>query len=45
MFFKLINALNIFQIYINKTFIDLMNIIYMIYLHNILIYNIDILKH
>ena len=31
--------------YINKTFIDLMNVIYMIYLNDILIYNINALKY
>ena len=45
MLFELINVLIIFQIYINKVFIDLMNVIYMIYLNNILIYNVDASKH
>ena len=45
MFFKLINALIIFQTYINKILIDLMNVIYIIYLNDILIYNVDASKH
>ena len=44
-FFKLINILIKFQAYINKVFINLINVIYIIYLNNILIYSVDILKY
>ena len=39
MLFELFNASTIFQTYINKTLIDLINVICIIYLDNILIYN------
>jgi len=38
MSFKLINVLTIFQVYINQTLTELINIFYIIYLNNILIY-------
>ncbi len=38
MLFGLINTLAIFQLYINRALIDLINIYYVIYLDNILIY-------
>ena len=37
--FELFNASVIFQAYINKTLTDLINVIYVIYLNDILIYN------
>ena len=39
MSFELTNALIIFQIYINKTLKSLVNVIYVIYLNDILIFN------
>jgi hypothetical protein len=36
--FKLFNTLVIFQVYINYILVGLINIIYIIYLNNILIY-------
>ena len=45
MSFKLTNASIIFQIYINKTLKELINIIYIIYLNDILIFNEDSTKH
>ena len=45
MLFKLFNALVIFQVYINKALIDLINVIYVIYLNDILIYNEKSEKH
>jgi hypothetical protein len=38
MFFKLSNILVIFQAYINYILVGLINIIYIVYLNNILIY-------
>ena len=43
--FKLTNALIIFQIYINKILRELINVIYMIYLNDILIFNENLTKH
>ena len=45
MLFELTNVLTIFQIYINKTLRSLMNIIYIIYLNNILIFSDEIANH
>ena len=39
MFFELINVSAIFQIYINKTLRNFINVICVVYLNNILIYN------
>ncbi len=39
MLFKLINILIMFQIFINKTLIRLLNNIYIAYINNILIFN------
>ena len=41
MFFKLINVSTIFQIYINKILRDFIDVICVVYLNNILIYNND----
>ena len=45
MSFKLTNASIIFQAYINKTLRKLMNVICVIYLNNILIFNENSTKH
>ena len=45
MLFKLFNASTIFQAYINKALTDLINIIYVIYLNDILIYNEKFEEH
>ncbi len=45
MSFKLINILITFQTYINKALKDLINVIYIIYLNNILIFNNDLTQH
>ena len=45
MLFKLINASIIFQTYINKALKKLVDIIYIIYLNNILIFNKNLTKH
>ena len=45
MSFKLANASTIFQIYINKVLRRLINVIYVIYLNNILIFNEDSTKY
>ena len=39
MFFKLYNALNIFQIFINNVLREYFNVFYFIYLNDIFIYN------
>ena len=39
MSFNLVNASITFQVYINKILINLINIIYIVYLNDILIYN------
>ena len=39
--FDFVNASITFQIYINKVLINLINIIYIVYLNDILIYNIE----
>ena len=44
-FFKLINAPTIFQVYINKTLKNLVDVTCVIYLNNILIYNINSAKY
>ncbi len=36
--FKLINVLTTFQVYINQTLTELVNVFYIVYLNNILIY-------
>ena len=45
MLFELTNALTIFQIYINKTLKSLINITYIIYLNNDLIFNNESANH
>ena len=45
MSFELTNASIIFQIYINKILKELINVIYIIYLNDILIFNEDSTKH
>ena len=40
-FFDLVNVSITFQIYINKALINLINIIYVVYLNDILIYNVN----
>ena len=45
MSFELTNASAIFQIYINKTLKNLMNVIYIVYLNNILIFNDESANH
>jgi len=39
--FRLTNALAIFQAYINKALLGLLNIIYIVYLNNIIVYSND----
>ncbi len=39
MFFDLINASTFFQIYMNQTLFEFLNIIYLIYLNDILIFS------
>ncbi len=43
--FGLVNALTIFQSYINRALVDLINIYYIIYLDNIFIYFINPADH
>jgi len=43
--FDLINAPAIFQLYINRALVDLINIYYIIYLDNIFIYSINPADH
>ena len=45
MFFKLINVSAIFQVYINKTLRDFINVVYVVYLNDILIYNNESTQH
>ena len=45
MFFELINVLTIFQIYINKILRDFIDVICVVYLNDILIYNNDSTHH
>ena len=45
MLFKLINALIIFQIYINKTLKNLVNITCVIYLNDILIFSHELANY
>ena len=45
MSFKLTNASTIFQTYINKILRKLINVIYIIYLNDILIFNKNLTKH
>ncbi len=45
MFFDLINILAIFQSYINRALISLINIYYIIYLDNIFIYSTNFTDH
>ena len=45
MSFELTNALIIFQIYINKTLRNLINVIYVIYLNDILIFSDESANH
>ena len=45
MFFELINASTIFQIYINKILRKYINVICVVYLNNILIYSSEILNY
>jgi len=43
--FKLANALATFQIYINKTLRELINVTCVIYINNILVYSNNLTKH
>ena len=45
MSFNLVNASITFQIYINKILINLIDIIYVVYLNDILIYNVKSINH
>ncbi len=45
MLFGLVNAPAIFQLYINRVLVDLINIYYIIYLNNIFIYSINPTDH
>ena len=45
MFFDLVNVSITFQTYINKVLINLINIIYVVYLNDILIYSADSTNH
>ena len=45
MFFDLVNASITFQAYINKVLINLINIIYIVYLNDILIYNVNSINY
>ena len=45
MSFNLVNASITFQAYINKVLINLINIIYVVYLDDILIYNVDLINY
>ena len=41
MFFNFVNVSITFQVYINKALINLINITYIVYLNDILIYNFE----
>ena len=43
--FNLVNVSTTFQIYINKVLINLINIIYIVYLNDILIYNVNSINY
>ena len=43
--FNLVNVLITFQIYINKALINLIDIIYIVYLNDILIYNVNLINY
>ena len=45
MSFNLVNVSITFQTYINKALINLINIIYVVYLNDILIYNADLTNY
>ena len=45
MFFNLVNVSITFQIYINKVLINLINIIYVVYLNDILNYNVKLINY
>ena len=45
MFFDLVNVSITFQIYINKVLINLINIIYVVYLNDILIYSAELTNY
>ena len=45
MSFNLVNASITFQTYINKILINLIDIIYIVYLNNILIYNVELINY
>ncbi len=45
MLFNLINASTFFQIYMNQTLFEFLNIIYLIYLNDILIFSETYKKH
>ena len=45
MSFNLVNASITFQTYINKVLINLINITYVVYLNDILIYNVDSINY
>ena len=45
MFFNLVNVSITFQVYINKVLIDLIDVIYIVYLDDILIYNVDSINY
>ena len=43
--FNLVNVLITFQAYINRVLINLINIIYVVYLNDILIYSVDLMNY
>ena len=45
MSFNLVNASITFQTYINKILINLIDIIYIVYLNNVLIYNVELINY
>ena len=45
MSFDLVNVLITFQIYINRVLINLINVTYVVYLDDILIYNVDSMNY
>ena len=45
MSFNLVNASTTFQTYINKVLINLINVICVVYLNNILIYNFELTNY
>ena len=45
MSFDLVNVSITFQTYINKALINLINVTYIVYLNDILIYNVDLMNY